>query len=259
MIGMRKRLELRAALGRWEPALWALSLALVAVALLARGVGAQDTAEQPAIDLVGTVVGESGKPLVGAFVCVTGDDRGSLTDERGRFKLPNVTPGPVSLTAEQLGYDTLTANRTATAGVPVTLTMTPKPVLLEGLHVVTDRFQRRRQATTVAVQAFDRQELATAPQTQMFDFVRARAGLWLQPCAGFGSLCVYRRGRFVEPIVYIDEVPVLGGMDYLQSFRPSDLYMVEIYGFGAEIRAYTTAFMGRAAKTRLQPIALGVF
>ena len=256
MIGMRKRLEMRAVLGRWEPALWALSVALVALALLARGTRAQEKPVQTTVDLVGTVVNHAGKPLVGAFVSVTGDDWGSLTDEHGRFTLPKVTPGTVSLTAEQLGYDTLSVSRTAAAGVPVTLTMTSKPILLEGLKVVTDRFQRRRLSTTVAVQSFGRKDLVTAPQTQMFDFIRARMGLWMERCSGFGYWCVFRRGRWIEPRVYIDEVPVLGGMDYLATYQPSELYMVEVYSFGAEIRAYTTQFMARAAKTRLQPIAL---
>jgi len=256
MIGMRKRLEIKRGWGRWEPAVWAASLALVALAFLARDGRAQQTPARSPIELVGTVVDQAGKPLVGTFVSVTGDDWGSLTDAHGRFTLSKITPGTVSLTAEQLGYDTLTVERTVRAGVPVTLTMTPKPILLQGLHVVVNRFARRRLSAPVSVQFFGRNQLATSSAPEMFDFMRARAGLWMEPCSGIGNMCVYRRGRFIEPYVYIDEVPVLGGMDFLDTMRPSDLYMVEVYAHGAEIRAYTTAFMARAAKTRLQPISL---
>jgi hypothetical protein len=256
MIGMRKRLEIKRAWGRWEPALWAASLALVALAFVAKDAHAQQAPAHPAVDLVGTVVNQAGKPLVGAFVSVTGDDWGSLTDAHGRFTLPKITPGTVSLTAEQLGYDTLTVKRTVEAGVPVTLTMTAKPILLQGLKVVVNRFERRRLSAPVSVQFFGRDQLATSAAPDMFDFMQARAGIWMEPCAGIGSMCVYRRGRFMEPYVYIDEMPVLGGMDFLDTMRPSDLYMVEVYAHGAEIRAYTTAFMTRAAETRLQPISL---
>lgn len=256
MIGIKKQLEIKRAWGRWEPALWAASLALVALAFLAKDGHAQKVPAQAPIDVVGTVVNQAGKPLVGAFVSVTGDNWGTLTDEHGRFTLQKVTPGTVSLSAEQLGYDTLTVERTVSSGVPVTLTMTAKPILLQGLHVVVNRFARRRESAPVSVQFFNRDQLATSGATEMFDFFKARAGIWMEPCAGIGSMCVYRRGMLIEPYVYIDEVPVFGGMDFLDTMRPSDLYMVEIYAHGAEIRAYTNSFMKRAAETRLQPIPL---
>ena len=59
----------------------------------------------------------------------------------------------------------------------------------------------------------------------------------------------------MAPEVWIDEAPVVGGMDYLRTVRPYELYMVEVYAGGRQIRAYTPRFMERAAKTRLQPIA----
>jgi Carboxypeptidase regulatory-like domain len=256
MIGMRKHFELKRPWGTWQPALWIVLLAFVAVALAARDVRAQERSGSRDFDLVGTVVDPAGAPLVGAFVAISGDDWGSLTDEHGRFRLPHMMPGPVSLTAEELGYETLAGRWVAEEGRPLELRMTPKPILLAGLRVVTDRLQRRRLATTVSVQAFGRAALATAPQATMMEFVRSRMGLWTEPCNGIGSICVYSRGRFVEPRVYVDEVPILGGMDYLETYRPSDLYMVEVYAFGREIRAYTNGFMEQAAKTRLQPIAL---
>lgn len=257
MIGMRKRLDVMRGWGRWEPAVWIVSLAFVAVALVARNGAAQETASQP-IQLVGTVVSPAGTPLVGALVSVTGQDLGSLTDAKGRFSLPKVAPGTVSLTAEQLGYDTLTVDRTATAGVPVTLTMTPKPVLLEGLHVVVNRFKQRRESTAFTVQEWGRKDLATTAQVSMRDFIRGTMGLSTVPCPAYSvsDVCVFRRDYRFEPTVYINEMPVMGGLDYLETYRPSDFYMIESYGNGAEIRAYTMGFMARAAKTRLHPIPL---
>lgn len=264
MIGMRKRLDVMRGWGRWEPALWIVSLAFVALALLVRHGAAQEApqtlaaAQQP-IQLVGTVVNPAGHPLVGAMVSVTGENLASLTDAKGRFSLPNVKPGTVSLTADQLGYDTLTVNRTAQAGVPVTLTMTPKPMLLEGLHVVVNRLKQRRESTAFTVQSWNRKQLATTAQLNMRGFIRGTMGLWTTPCPAdmISTVCIFRRNYTFAPTVYIDEVPVMGGLSYLETYRPSDLYLIESYGNGAEIRAYTMGFMARAAKTRLQPMALG--
>ncbi len=77
------------------------------------------------------------------------------------------------------------------------------------------------------------------------------------PCRGrWSSNCLIVRGRAIEPSVWIDEAPVIGGLDYLNVMRPYELYMVEVYGGGRQIRAYTTQFMARAATTRLQPFAI---
>jgi hypothetical protein len=257
MIGMRKGLEMTPGWGRWEPAVWIACLGFIAMALFAHKGAAQETARQP-ITLSGTVENQAGLPLVGAFVSVSEAKIGSLTNANGRFSLPDVMPGKVSLTAVELGYDTLTVDRTAVAGVPVTLTMTPKPVLLQGLRVVVNRLKQRRESTAFSVQEWGRGDLVTSPDNNMKDFLRGTMGLSLVPCpaSALSDECILRENYMFEPTVYINEVPVLGGLDYLESYSPSDLYMIESYGHGAEIRAYTTGFMARAAMTRLQPIPL---
>jgi hypothetical protein len=193
---------------------------------------------------------------VGAFVQLEGSRWGSLTDERGRFKIPDMDVGPTSLVVQQLGYDTLRWAGSVQAGQSLALKMTARPILLEGLHVVTDRFERRRRATAVSVREYDREALATTPQQTALDFVVARAGVSRVGCGGLGWTddCLMVRGRAVEPAIWVDEVPVFGGMNYLESISPYELYMVEVYGNGRQIRLYTNRFMERAAKVRLQPL-----
>jgi hypothetical protein len=228
----------------------------LALALPATSATAQQPERSRTFDLVGTVTGEAGQPLVGAFVWLDGSDWGSLTDEAGRFRIPDMDPGRTALLVQQLGYDTLRWEGVVSAAQPLELRMTPRPVLLEGLHVVTDRFESRRRAVPTAVQAFDRRALVTTPQQTVRDFIRSRAAVTLVPCHGaFSSTCLLVRGRVSEPVVYVDEAPFLGGMDYLEVMRPDELYMIEIYGRGRQIRAYTNRFMARAAKIRLQPVA----
>jgi hypothetical protein len=122
---------------------------------------------------------------------------------------------------------------------------------------VTDRFRARRNAVATPVRAFDAADLSSTAQETALDFVTLRAGTWVTPCAGrYGDSCIYLRGRNVEPTVYVDEMPVLGGLEYLAAIPPYELYMIEVYGNGRHIRAYTPQFMERAAKQRLNPIAL---
>lgn len=258
---MRSARRLLSALGTRSPlAVRAAPAVLVALSALAVAspLPAQQVDEERA-PLVGTVVdAERGTPLVGAFVYNTGPETGATTDRQGRFRLSDAVAAEgltrVSLTVEVLGYRTLRWSGQAEAGRPLQLRMTAKPLLLEGLDVVVDRFERRRRAVATPVRAFEREHLATAPHATVTDFIRARTGVMLRDCGG--ELCIRRRGRMVQPTVYIDEMRVLGGLDFLYGYHPSDLYMVEVYGRGLQIRAYTLQFMESAASRRLMPVPM---
>ncbi len=236
-----------------------LFLCVAAVAVLAISALAQEATEVEAFEAHGFVYGEKGEPLVGAFVSLTGSDWGSITNRAGRFRLPDMDPGTTSLTVEQLGYETLEwrGHLDRTTGA-VELRMTARPVLLEGLTVVTDRFRGRRNATATSVRAFEREDLVTGAFEDVVQFVQARVGLSPAYCppTAFSSICYRSRGRAFSPVVYVDEMPVIGGMDYLASVRPHELYMVEVYARGRHIRAYTHQFMERAARGRLQPVTI---
>lgn len=253
MIDARNGLGTRAA-GRG-----AIAFALAALAGLAGTAHAQSAQEQAPFDVMGTVVdGDNGGVLAGAWVRISGSEWGSITDDRGRFRLPDLDPGRLELTVEQLGYETLTwAGDVGDGNGLLRLELTPSPVLLEGLQVVTDRFRARRNAVATPVRAFDAAALSSTAQETALDFVALRAGTWITPCAGrYGDRCIHLRGRSVEPTVYVDEMPMLGGLEYLAHIPPYELHMIEVYGNGRHIRAYTPQFMERAAKQRLQPVAL---
>lgn len=234
-----------------------IALAIAALALLARDGLGQEMAEP--FDLVGTVVdADNGQALVGAWVAIVGSKWGSVTNDRGMFEIPDVGAGPISLAVEQLGYETLEWEGDVQTGLePLELRLAPEPFVLEGLQVVTDRFRSRRNAIASPVHAYDKAALTTTAQRTALEFITQRSGSPEIYCAGRrGDRCLIVRGRVVEPVVYIDESRVLGGLGYLDTFAPHDLYMVEVYGGGRHIRAYTPRFMERAAKTRLTPIAL---
>lgn len=231
-----------------------LGLGVLLTALWVGTALAQEADRRP-FDLVGVVTDESGRPLVGAFVAMGDSEWGSLTSETGRFVLPRVTPGPVMLRVELIGYETLLWSGDVAEGSAPALTLTPKALILEGLTVVTDRFQSRRRAVASSVRWYDHDDLATSTLHSALDFVAVRAGLFRVRCSGaFTNECFMVRGRPVEPRVYVDEVPVFGGTEYLASMRPHELYMVEVFGNGRHIRAYTPQFMERAAKDRIRPI-----
>lgn len=233
-----------------------LGLGALLVAVLTANALSQEVERRP-FDLVGTVTDEAGQPLVGAFVSPADSDWGSLTGENGRFVLRKTTPGAVALRVELIGYETLVWSGEVEEGEALTLRLVAEPIVLEGLNVVADRFESRRRGVATSVRWYDHDDLATSTLPTALDFVAMRAGLARVRCNGrWTDQCVLVRGRAAEPVVYVDEFPVVGGMEYLETLQPHELYMVEVYGGGRHIRAYTPQFMEQAAESRLRPIPL---
>jgi hypothetical protein len=237
-----------------------MRVSILLALVLAVGVGGVRAQEQEENVLAGRVIdATTGTPLVGAFVHLEGEDWGVLTGEEGTFRLPGVREGVLPVVVEQLGYgkEVHTA-RFGADSPPVLLALDPDPVLLEGIQVVTDRFERRRKALAVPSLAFDREDLVTSPAFNLLDFVAARTLLRPVRCGSlsFDGICAHVRGSLRPVSVYVDEAPVLGGLDYLEMMDPHEVQRVEVYRSGAHIRIYTQAFMERAGKIRLTPVAV---
>lgn len=218
-------------------------------------------------------------PLASALVSVEASNWASLTTDDGRFLLCNIGPGVHVVTVERLGYETLTAPVGArVSDEAVRLPMEPDPVLLEGLEIVADRFERRRRAVAVPVRSYDQEALARSSHWSAAEFIDFQAGVVTVRCPGatryeysedgrsrrlevpyVGGVhtCVRDRGESVRPAVYLDEAILFGGWEELASLPTSQLYMIEVYSRGRHIRAYTRAFIEQAAKTRrLAPVPL---
>lgn len=197
-------------------------------------------------------------PLAGAYVSVAGSDWGSLTTDNGWFALCEIEAGTHLVTVVRLGYATLdTQVETGESRNRVALRMQPDPILLEGLEIVADRFERRRRGVETVVRTFDREDLVRSGYWSAAEFVDLRAGVVTTPCAG--TTCIYYRGYMygaVEPVVYLDEVLMPGGWFQLEDIPTNQLYMLEVYGGGTHIRAYTHHFMEHAAKVRLEPTVI---
>jgi hypothetical protein len=230
---------------------------LLALLLLPGALAAQESPAARHGQLSGVVVDDrTGEPVRGALVALPGLRRAAVTGERGEFTLPNLAPGEHPLVVTQLGYDTLRASAPVTAGQASELEigLDPNPVLLEGIRVVADRLQRRRNAVAVSIRAFDRSQLLTSAAGDALDFVSQRSGFARTVCPGsLAGSCAWVRGR-PEPVrVYIDDMPTVGGLDHLAMYRPHELFLIEVVSGGRQVRAYTNWYMEQAAKRRWNP------
>lgn len=239
-----------------KPGFPMLSSALPLAAITFSSAAAQPVCEPGQPRIVGQVVDAATEaPLDVVRVAAGVSARPVLTTSDGRFLLCEVGAGAIAITAERLGYETLTVDVVAgIASDPIRLRLQPSPILLEGLEIVMDRFKSRHRAVATVVRTYDEAAFASSGHWSAGDFVASRSGIFTTPC-GFDR-CVFYRGALVPPSVYLDERPLPGGWAQFESLPTSQLYMIEVYRRGTHVRAYSRAFMERAAQTRLAPLPI---
>jgi hypothetical protein len=250
------------------PTLRATPVLLSAVTLLS-ALAAQPLVAQDGPTLRGMVVdAPSGTPLSGARIRIAELRRGTLTGDDGSFELADVEIGVYLLAVEQYGYEPIEARvELRPDDEPLRIGLEPKPVMLDGISVVADRLQlmerrltSRRRAYARSSRAFEQDRLMRSAAFDMAEFLMLEGSMTPVRCRSrrLGSLCILRRGQAVESTVYIDEAPIPGGLEQLATYQPHDLYLVEVYAEGQEIRAYTHLFMERMARRPMALVPIGV-
>lgn len=209
----------------------------------------------------GTVIDlQSQAPVPNAMVQFTGSDQTTMTDTLGHFTLQSPPAWEHRLAVLVLGYQpTELVMAEEDMERPIIIAIRPDPILLEGLQVLVDRFNSRRRSYAGSVQTLDQTALRSVGYGTAFDALRRRL-VSLRPCPGqTWDLCVIRRGRRVKATLCIDEVPAYTGISDLDAYLPEDLYLVEIYDRGREIRIYTNWFVEKAMIERrtLRPLFFG--
>ena len=248
-------------------------VARAAVALLFLAWAAPAAAQRPLRDASARTVFEgvvvdklNGDPLPNAVVLLVEEKRGMLTDSLGRFRFTGVELGPQLVAVKQYGYAEVNLDLDLAEGQPAhRIELDPGPLALEGFTVIaenirsmTAQMETRRKAYPGSVRAHDQTHLASSSANDVMDFLRTEGGLHVQRCGRMSGACVLRRGGLAEPRVFIDEARVLGGLEFLAMMKPYELYQIEVFSGGAEIRAYTHWYMERMAEQPrlLWPIGL---
>jgi TonB-linked SusC/RagA family outer membrane protein len=211
--------------------------------------------------LSGTVVDESGQPVVGAVVALVGANTRSTTDGAGRFRLDDVGTGDVTLRVTAIGHRPLT-QPVAASETSVRLVVTRLAVNLDEIVVTGTPGEQRVRALGNAVARVDAPRVIDqAGATNVSELLTSRApGVVLQSSsgtAGSGSRILIRgRGsmQFVgDPLIYVDGVrvnnsmassptPSSGGATFsrLDDIDPNDIESVEIIKGPAAATLYGT-------------------
>ena len=246
---------------------------VLAAALCLPGIlsGQEPESDDARVTIMGVVYDVvTGTAIPTAAVSLENGRQGVLTDDQGIFRLEDVEAGPQLLVVTQFGYQkrAVAATITPESSGMMQVALTPRPIMLAGVTATVEnvtemeaRLRFRRRAAGFATQAYDRRELFRAMTGTPLDFLNQRSMVRIVTCppGTLASRCVFRRGRAIEPLVYVDEALAWGGLDALETYAVSDIYLREVFSRGSEIRIYTNQFMEQMARKPMMPIPLNLW
>ena len=209
--------------------------------------------------LTGTVRDQAtGQPLASAQVYISALDIGGLTQANGGFLLLNVPAGTHTVTVQQLGYQTQSAEVTMTAGQTATLNflLTRQALQLDEIVVTGTAAGSRVREIGNAVSQLDASIAEVQPIENVSDLLRGRvAGVVVQQGnggAGTASAIKIRGSstmRLVNdgPLLYVDGVRVNNRMESGESdvsriddIDPASIESIEIIKGPAAATLYGT-------------------
>jgi hypothetical protein len=209
------------------------------------------------VDLVGTIRDAvTGAPIAWASLFLTpnvvrAEARGA-TGVDGVFRLDGVPTGRYLLRVQQVGYVGGYFPITVDAPPePVELSLQPDSIVQRGLVTFTRDTRSRRNAYPGIAVEYDAETLNMSGVPDVQTFLNYFTWARVVGCEGAEAVGVYcvltTRGGVAEARVYIDELPIIAGLDVLRSYSPSDFYSIEVFG-SSTIRAYTHAFVEQRAR-----------
>lgn len=234
---------------------WVLVLAALAFPSLG--------AAQQSGTVTGTIVdATTQQPLQSVQVMIVGTSRGTLTNQQGRFVIPNVPAGPQEVRVTQLGYGSASEEINIGAGQTATVdfSLTQSAVAIEGVIVTATGETRARREIGNSVATIEVADVPLAAVTNFSQLLQGRsAGVSVLQSSGTSGAAARVRIRGSnsislsnEPLLVIDGVRIdnnttgsigVGGQEpsRLNDLNPDDIANVEILKGPAASALYGTA------------------
>lgn len=238
-----------------------LTLALAAaLAGLAAPAAAQETSQKGAAVAGRVVDALSGQGVPRVTIKIPALSRTAITNDEGYFLLEDLEPGEHEWSFDRIGYALLRERTQTQDGDRFTVSMMPRPEVLEALNVTVNVLDEQRRRITMPVRAVEGDDLLRSGISNPVEVLEVDAGVQVLSCGE--EMCVRYAGRQVLPIVFIDEVPAFRGLHDLRNIPAQDLYVLEAYDRGRYVRAYTRNYMESLARRGRHPrdiLTLGMY
>ncbi|HEX6599599.1 MAG TPA: TonB-dependent receptor plug domain-containing protein [Gemmatimonadaceae bacterium] len=206
----------------------------------------------------GTVIDrQTGSPIAGAAVVVSGTTIGTLSNDAGVFSLSSTTT--ISrLTVSSVGY--LAVDVPVTSGQPLVIRLTPSRTELPGMHVVAAR-------NTPSTSTLTQSDLQRAGGVALQNAINTVPGVFMQTRTPFGGARITLRGYYPSTSgnspnanglgyqVFLNDIPVTDatGATVLDDIDYARLGRAEIIK-GPASSQYGSAIGGTLLLTSIRPV-----
>ena len=121
----------------------------------------------------------TGQAIVGASVSLEGTSWHATTDDKGQYRIADVTPGTYTLSATRIGYAKLSQSVTVAAGEEATadLALRVAPTLLDQVVVTATKTESRVQDVPAAVEVVDSAALTASGAKTVLEALRSVTGV----------------------------------------------------------------------------------
>jgi hypothetical protein len=242
-----------------------------ALALSAASATAQAPRAQTGVVMGQVVESVSRRPIAGVTVRVSTADGPAVTDAHGEFVLRRVEVGTQVAVVGKLGYQAAVQRwEVQPDTLQMLVSLAADTLRLQGITVQVDRLERRLRAAGVSARSFKAEDLDLSTSRSAAAFVIDRLGLSPTACGSLGGSggpngaftlaaggsagCFWIRGGPAKMCVVIDEVPSTDGLAELDTYRPQDIYRIDVFAGGRFVEAYTTWFMAASARRPWVPM-----
>lgn len=165
------------------------------------------------VSIRGNITDEKGEPILGASIFLENTTLGAISDEQGNYQITGITPGSYNLTAQYLGYTTVTKFNVIikSKGNPsFNFILEESSVVLDAIEISNENKINRSVESPLSTQTLSAVEIATYPGGNN-DVVQVAQSLpGVSPSiGGFRNDLIIRGGAPNETVYYLDgmEVP----------------------------------------------------
>ncbi|MDQ6768777.1 MAG: TonB-dependent receptor [Gemmatimonadota bacterium] len=157
---------------------------------------------------------ESGRPLSGARISISGSARGAVTDERGQYRIEGLARRNYTITATFLGQQPASqlVHLTQSTEATVDFALKPASVLLSDVIVSASRSPQSPREVAATVNVMSREQIRTNPARTTDDLLREMPGVELprtsSTVSGPEEIVSIRGSDEGRTLVMLDNVPL---------------------------------------------------
>ena len=179
---------------------------LISFLLFTSLIQAQNTSE-----IVGKIVDENEKPIIGAKIIINDSLAEATSDENGVFKFENIEPKSYNITAIAQGFETETKFNIiikSAGNSDIIFSLKLAASTLDEITIVTNPFKRKKE-TPLSIQSLSPVEIATYPggNNDIAKVVQTLPGV-SGSIGGFRNDIIIRGGAPNENVYYLDAIEI---------------------------------------------------